>query len=341
MSLHKARTARVCPQRDRTVGSSFNKPAAARGGCQPDTAHHPDRMPRFFDDYSNTYLTHDSAAGRKQQRRGWKFRENFRVRQVQRHCLVFQSAFTFALVPIQYRGATRHSNVAILSFHLFLAPLWETPWGVAFGSHGHGSGSAGLSAGADFSSWWWWSPTSSRRLDRGGWRRNQNKVLRSWRERETAMGSSWLQAPSRWGGNEYGRANEHGWLARSTSRRLRGAVPPVRPPARTVWWRTSWSSSPRRPGWSAPQRPSTPTTPWRFPWRTRPASTRVPPSFRFVSGWQLPSPRTSSAPARELPTPTTRRIYPTAPWGTSSPTPPWSYAPPRPLRWKRASIWFQ
>jgi len=40
-------------------------------------------MPRFFDDYSNTYLTHDSAAGRKQQRRGWKFRENFKV-----HCFV-------------------------------------------------------------------------------------------------------------------------------------------------------------------------------------------------------------------------------------------------------------
>lgn len=30
-------------------------------------------------DYSNTYLTHDSAAGRKQQRRGWKFRENFKL----------------------------------------------------------------------------------------------------------------------------------------------------------------------------------------------------------------------------------------------------------------------
>jgi hypothetical protein len=36
-------------------------------------------MPRFFDDYSHTYLTHDSAAGRKQQRRGWKFRENFKA----------------------------------------------------------------------------------------------------------------------------------------------------------------------------------------------------------------------------------------------------------------------
>jgi len=36
-------------------------------------------MPKFFCDYSNTYLTHDSSAGRKQQRRGWKFRENFRL----------------------------------------------------------------------------------------------------------------------------------------------------------------------------------------------------------------------------------------------------------------------
>lgn len=36
-------------------------------------------MPRFYDDYSNTYLTHDSSNGRKQQRRGWKFRENFKL----------------------------------------------------------------------------------------------------------------------------------------------------------------------------------------------------------------------------------------------------------------------
>mmetsp|Transcript_14001 Transcript_14001/g.18342 ORF Transcript_14001/g.18342 Transcript_14001/m.18342 type:complete len:180 (+) Transcript_14001:141-680(+) len=36
-------------------------------------------MPRFFCDYSHSYLTHDSAAGRKQQRRGWKFRENFKI----------------------------------------------------------------------------------------------------------------------------------------------------------------------------------------------------------------------------------------------------------------------
>ncbi|GMH75339.1 hypothetical protein TrVE_jg7519 [Triparma verrucosa] len=36
-------------------------------------------MPRFFDDYGNCFLTHDSAAGRKQQRRGWKFRENFKA----------------------------------------------------------------------------------------------------------------------------------------------------------------------------------------------------------------------------------------------------------------------
>ena len=36
-------------------------------------------MTTLFLDYSNTYLTHDSSAGRKQQRRGWKFRENFRL----------------------------------------------------------------------------------------------------------------------------------------------------------------------------------------------------------------------------------------------------------------------
>jgi len=36
-------------------------------------------MPRFFDDYSLSFLTHDSSAGRKQQRRGWKFRENFKI----------------------------------------------------------------------------------------------------------------------------------------------------------------------------------------------------------------------------------------------------------------------
>uniref|UniRef100_A0A7S1U3C6 U1 small nuclear ribonucleoprotein C n=1 Tax=Phaeomonas parva TaxID=124430 RepID=A0A7S1U3C6_9STRA len=32
-------------------------------------------MPRFFCDYCDTYLTHDSAAGRKQHMRGWKHRE--------------------------------------------------------------------------------------------------------------------------------------------------------------------------------------------------------------------------------------------------------------------------
>ena len=36
-------------------------------------------MPRFYDDYGACFLTHDSAAGRKQQRRGWKFRENFKL----------------------------------------------------------------------------------------------------------------------------------------------------------------------------------------------------------------------------------------------------------------------
>mmetsp|Transcript_8873 Transcript_8873/g.33514 ORF Transcript_8873/g.33514 Transcript_8873/m.33514 type:complete len:81 (-) Transcript_8873:1079-1321(-) len=32
-------------------------------------------MPRYFCDYCDTYLTHDSAQGRKQHMRGWKHRE--------------------------------------------------------------------------------------------------------------------------------------------------------------------------------------------------------------------------------------------------------------------------
>ena len=50
-------------------------------------------MPRFFDDYSNTYLTHDSAAGRKQQRRGWKFRKNFKLH-YQKHIVEWQKGRT-------------------------------------------------------------------------------------------------------------------------------------------------------------------------------------------------------------------------------------------------------
>mmetsp|Transcript_28272 Transcript_28272/g.36570 ORF Transcript_28272/g.36570 Transcript_28272/m.36570 type:complete len:140 (+) Transcript_28272:31-450(+) len=33
-------------------------------------------MPRYYCDYCDTYLTHDSAPGRKQHMRGWKHREN-------------------------------------------------------------------------------------------------------------------------------------------------------------------------------------------------------------------------------------------------------------------------
>eukprot|EP00618_Florenciella_parvula_P023164 CAMPEP_0119478166 /NCGR_PEP_ID=MMETSP1344-20130328/8031_1 /TAXON_ID=236787 /ORGANISM="Florenciella parvula, Strain CCMP2471" /LENGTH=58 /DNA_ID=CAMNT_0007512315 /DNA_START=145 /DNA_END=318 /DNA_ORIENTATION=- len=33
-------------------------------------------MPRYYCDYCGTYLTHDSAPGRKQHMRGWKHREN-------------------------------------------------------------------------------------------------------------------------------------------------------------------------------------------------------------------------------------------------------------------------
>mmetsp|Transcript_21921 Transcript_21921/g.30128 ORF Transcript_21921/g.30128 Transcript_21921/m.30128 type:complete len:129 (-) Transcript_21921:59-445(-) len=35
-------------------------------------------MPRFYCDYCDAYLTHDSMTGRQQHMRGWKHRENFR-----------------------------------------------------------------------------------------------------------------------------------------------------------------------------------------------------------------------------------------------------------------------
>mmetsp|Transcript_15594 Transcript_15594/g.30174 ORF Transcript_15594/g.30174 Transcript_15594/m.30174 type:complete len:140 (-) Transcript_15594:747-1166(-) len=34
-------------------------------------------MPRFYCDYCDMYLTHDSAHGRRQHRLGWKHRQNF------------------------------------------------------------------------------------------------------------------------------------------------------------------------------------------------------------------------------------------------------------------------
>lgn len=37
------------------------------------------KMPRYFCDYCQTYLTHDSAPGRKQHNRGWKHRENVKM----------------------------------------------------------------------------------------------------------------------------------------------------------------------------------------------------------------------------------------------------------------------
>jgi U1 small nuclear ribonucleoprotein C len=36
-------------------------------------------MPRYYCDYCDTYLTHDSAPGRKQHMRGWKHRENVKL----------------------------------------------------------------------------------------------------------------------------------------------------------------------------------------------------------------------------------------------------------------------
>ncbi len=36
-------------------------------------------MGRYFCDYCDTFLTHDSEAGRQQHNRGWRHRENFRA----------------------------------------------------------------------------------------------------------------------------------------------------------------------------------------------------------------------------------------------------------------------
>lgn len=36
-------------------------------------------MPRFYCDYCDAYLTHDSMSGRQQHMRGWKHRENFKI----------------------------------------------------------------------------------------------------------------------------------------------------------------------------------------------------------------------------------------------------------------------
>ena len=35
-------------------------------------------MTRYFCDYCDTYLTHDSEAGRQQHNRGWRHRESFK-----------------------------------------------------------------------------------------------------------------------------------------------------------------------------------------------------------------------------------------------------------------------
>lgn len=80
-------------------------------------------MPRFFDDYSNTYLTHDSSAGRKQQRRGWKFRENFKLhydkyvdewRKGPMGLASAQQAFFRSLGPNYNDGAADHPAVTPL-----------------------------------------------------------------------------------------------------------------------------------------------------------------------------------------------------------------------------------
>ena len=49
-------------------------------------------MPRYFCDYCDVYLTHDSAPGRKQHIRGWKHRENVK-QYYEQHMTVWKSNF--------------------------------------------------------------------------------------------------------------------------------------------------------------------------------------------------------------------------------------------------------
>eukprot|EP00574_Skeletonema_japonicum_P002954 CAMPEP_0201721130 /NCGR_PEP_ID=MMETSP0593-20130828/5880_1 /ASSEMBLY_ACC=CAM_ASM_000672 /TAXON_ID=267983 /ORGANISM="Skeletonema japonicum, Strain CCMP2506" /LENGTH=202 /DNA_ID=CAMNT_0048211875 /DNA_START=199 /DNA_END=807 /DNA_ORIENTATION=- len=93
-------------------------------------------MPRFFDDYSNTYLTHDSAAGRKQQRRGWKFRENFKLHYSNN--LAEWQAGPMGLADKQQAFLRRHRNPASGQVDGPVPPLpegWKEELDGATGAH--------------------------------------------------------------------------------------------------------------------------------------------------------------------------------------------------------------
>jgi len=64
-------------------------------------------MPRYFCDYCQTYLTHDSAPGRKQHNRGWKHKENVKL---------YYDQYVAAFQAAQKTGAWRGVVVVVVGF---------------------------------------------------------------------------------------------------------------------------------------------------------------------------------------------------------------------------------
>ena len=66
-------------------------------------------MPRYFCDYCDVYLTHDSAPGRKQHIRGWKHRENVK-QYYEQHVTVWKSLSHFSAMT---RGSVERRGTGI------------------------------------------------------------------------------------------------------------------------------------------------------------------------------------------------------------------------------------
>ena len=175
-------------------------------------------MPRFFDDYSNTYLTHDSSAGRKQQRRGWKFRENFKLHYekvclhsyLQYYCVILSCTFlSFVAVVIMLiwwswvlsLDSDNISRTHISSHHIAYniphnLPLLQTTvcrW-METGSNGtsvstrgiHSSSRQRSSSSPSFAGW----------LGRRCWWSHGHYLLRGIIHGKTHLGSSWIYSSS-------------------------------------------------------------------------------------------------------------------------------------------------
>ena len=76
-------------------------------------------MPRYYCDYCDMYLTHDSAIGRKQHNYGWKHRENYRVF----YAAVAQQKLQVPRLNIGGVCATKHLRRPSLALQLSLLSL--------------------------------------------------------------------------------------------------------------------------------------------------------------------------------------------------------------------------